>query len=67
MARAKRVYWAGGLFDLKDLNGLSERILALLSDDKKREKIAEAAYSRASAEDTWKSRAELFLAYCDEL
>lgn len=51
------------LFDLKKMDALPERIKELLSDDAARERIAENACQRAIREDTWKQRAELFLAY----
>lgn len=51
------------LFDLEELSALPERIKKLLSEDAKREAIAERAYERAIREDTWKQRAELLLSY----
>lgn len=55
------------LFDLMDLSRLPDQIRTLLQDDKRREEIAERAYQRAIAEDTWDQRAALFLMYCEEL
>ncbi len=55
------------LFDLTEIASLSERIRELLDDDRQREAMAERAYQRAIAEDTWDQRAELFLMYCEEL
>lgn len=55
------------LFDLADLPALPERVRDYLTNDRKREQIVENAYTRAAAEDTWESRAELFLSYCREL
>ena len=55
------------LFDLTDLRSLPERVRDHLTNDRKREQILENAYTRAVAEDTWRTRAELFLAYCREL
>lgn len=55
------------LFDLTNLRSLPERVRDHLTNDRKREQIVENAYTRAAAEDTWRSRAELFLAYCREL
>ena len=55
------------LFDLTETDRLPARVKTLLDDDAAREEIAETAYRRAVAEDTWKQRAELFLFYLGEL
>ena len=55
------------LFDLAHLNGVPARINELLRDDTKRNTIANNAYKRAYTEDTWESRAELFLDYLSEI
>ncbi len=55
------------LFDLKALSLLPEKIKDLLTDDRKREQIVENAFTRALKEDTWRSRAELFLEYCQSI
>lgn len=55
------------LFDLKELSSLPGRVKELLSDDVRRNEMAEKAFQRAITEDTWDQRAELFLGYCSEL
>lgn len=55
------------LFDLNRLNTLPDRILSVLSDNERREKIAERAYQRAISEDTWDARAKLLLSYCESI
>ena len=55
------------LFGLRDYDTLPVRIKALLEDDILRKKIAENAYRRAIAEDTWEQRAGLFLEYCSKI
>lgn len=55
------------LFDLTEIELLPGRIRVLLQDEKQRESMAERAYQRAIAEDTWDQRAELLLMYCEEL
>ncbi len=55
------------LFDLSNIEALPDKIRELLTADKKKEEIAEKACQRATAEDTWKNRADLLLLYCREL
>lgn len=45
------------LYDLEHLACLSERIQSILSDEKKRKRMADLAYTKAAAEHTWKQRA----------
>lgn len=52
------------LFDLRDMDELPDKIRELLAADKKREEMAEKVFGRACQEDTWKSRAALFMEYC---
>lgn len=51
------------LFDLGHLEELPGRIKALLSEGEKCELMADRAYSRAIAEDTWSERAKLLVEY----
>ncbi len=55
------------LFDLAKLELLPARLRQLLTDDSTRNNIAQKAYNRAANEDTWNSRAELFLTYLSEI
>ena len=54
------------LFDLTRIGELPQRIKALLSDDARRERIAEKAYDIAKNRHTWANRAEQLLAYITE-
>ncbi|MCR4798312.1 MAG: glycosyltransferase [Lachnospiraceae bacterium] len=48
-------------FDLSDFSDLSERVRALLADEKKRRHMALEAYGKANATQTWDVRAREFL------
>lgn len=50
------------LFDLEHLDELGGRIRELLSDDRRRQAIAERGYQAALRDHTWKKRTEEFLA-----
>ncbi len=55
------------LFDLGEIDGLPNRIRGLIKNKNKASEIAERGYERALNEDTWESRAKLFLEYLEEL
>lgn len=54
-------------FGLDRLSELPDQIRRLLNNSKERERIAENAFKKASAEHTWKCRAEQLIALADSL
>ena len=51
------------LFRLEELDEVAERIKEILENENIREEIADRAYKRAYAEDTWLERAKLLIRY----
>lgn len=54
------------MFDLRNLEELPERIIALLHDEERRKRIAENGYKKAVQHHTWDNRARKILGWIEE-